>query len=294
MALQERMHRDLFYDAAIYYAFGVEKLCKAIVHDVNPLFLLETHSFENAVCAIYGHRLVERARKKVDKDVNRSLIPFQASMLRAAKFSQAVEDNIGRFTELANIRGALAHRSWTEVDMERSCEFLLRTFAPTVELFAREIEFGVEECFETEERHKWLIRISNRFLAEENYGEFVKDILARHLAIWESRKDDAAALQKAASDTEACLKKIKKSGPYPKSGVCPCCKQPAILLYQFIDRYSRDEVATVGSYAVGLACCHCDIYLSGYRAVDHFKLNDQVGDPFRKTFKVKVSDLIGD
>ena len=30
------MSRDLFYDAAIYYAFGVEELCKAFVHDVNP------------------------------------------------------------------------------------------------------------------------------------------------------------------------------------------------------------------------------------------------------------------
>ena len=50
------MNRDLFYDAAIYFGFGAEKLCKAIIHDVNPVFLLESNGFDNAVFAIYGHR----------------------------------------------------------------------------------------------------------------------------------------------------------------------------------------------------------------------------------------------
>ena len=121
--------RDAFYDAAIYYAFGMEKLLKAIIHDVNPVFLLESAGFENAVCAVYEKRMTEKTKKKVDKDVNRSLIPFQASMIRAAKFSQAVEDNFGRLTKLADIRGALAHRSWSGLDVHRDYDFLLMTFS---------------------------------------------------------------------------------------------------------------------------------------------------------------------
>ena len=50
--------------------------------------------------------------------------------------------------------------------------------------------------------------------------------------------------------------------------------------YRFIDEYSgQDSVSTVGAYAVGLGCCYCDLYLAGYRAVDHFKLNDQIETP---------------
>lgn len=152
-ALSERMDRDAFYDAAIYYVFGVEKLCRAIVHDVNPVFLLENAGFDNAICAIHQDRLTERARKKVDSDVKRSFIPFQPTMIRAAKFSEAVEANMGSFTELANIRGALAHRSISELNFERSSEFLLRMFVPTVELFAEAIVFEVMECFETEAQY---------------------------------------------------------------------------------------------------------------------------------------------
>ena len=48
-ALRSSMDRDNFYDAITYFAFGMEKLFKAIVHDVNPVFLLEGAGFENAV-----------------------------------------------------------------------------------------------------------------------------------------------------------------------------------------------------------------------------------------------------
>jgi hypothetical protein len=45
-ALCASKDRNSFYDAAIYYAFGMEKLLKAIVHKVNPVFLLESLKFE--------------------------------------------------------------------------------------------------------------------------------------------------------------------------------------------------------------------------------------------------------
>jgi hypothetical protein len=285
-ALQRKMDRDRFYDAAIYYAFGVEKLCKAIVHNVNPVFLLETTSFEAAAWSIYRDRLTEVAKLKLQK-VERTekstsrLLPFQPTLLRAAKFSQLIEDHLGRFLELAEIRGALAHRSWAERDMERDCDFMLRTFASTADLFASELSFESDHCFEDDKKRDWLRAISKSLLAQENYSEFVKDILARHLAIWNERKESPSDLLEAASKTEARLKLIDGGGPYPAKGVCPCCGQPAVLYYRFIDRYGLNEVTTVGTYAVGLGCYFCDIFLSGYRAVDHFKLNDQGFGPSR-------------
>ena len=91
-ALQEKMNRDLFYDAAIYYAFGVEKLCKAIIHEVNPVFLLEKDGFENAVMAFYEHRLVERPPLKLVKPARPNLVAFGPTLTRAASFSQAVKE----------------------------------------------------------------------------------------------------------------------------------------------------------------------------------------------------------
>jgi hypothetical protein len=250
-ALKERMDRDSLYDSAIYYAFGVEKLCKAIVHDVNPVFLLESHGFDNAICAVHEDRLTTRALKKVDKDVNRSLIAFNPTLIRAAKFSQAVEDNMGRFMELANIRGALAHRTVWELNGERSSEFLLRTFVPTVELFAEAIVFEALECFDSAEQYHVLKKISDNLFAQENYGEFIKDILARHLAIWEARKDDPAAVQKAATATETHTQNYHHRPAYANDGICPCCKQPAILIFRFADVYIPNEIVTAALMRLG-------------------------------------------
>ena len=46
-----------------------------------------------------------------------------------------------------------------------------------------------------------------------------------------------------------------------------------------------NEVAIVGTYAVGLQCFYCDFYIAGYRGVDHFQRNDQIKDPFRRNWK---------
>jgi hypothetical protein len=41
---------------------------------VNPVLLLDSHGFDIGICVLYENRLIDRAQKKVDKDVNRSLI----------------------------------------------------------------------------------------------------------------------------------------------------------------------------------------------------------------------------
>ena len=98
-----------------------------------------------------------------------------------------------------------------ELNWEKSGDFLMRMFAPAVELFAQELEFDVDECYESAEHWEWLKKTSAHLLAQENYEEYVKDILTKHLAIWEARKGDPAALQKVAGATEAFLKKMTRT-----------------------------------------------------------------------------------
>ena len=43
-----------------------------------------------------------------------------------------------------------------ELDWEKSGDFLMRMFAPAVELFAQELEFDVHECYESAEHWEWL------------------------------------------------------------------------------------------------------------------------------------------
>ena len=105
-------------------------------------------------------------------------------MLRAAKFSEAVEDNIGKLTKLADVRGALAHRSWEEIEIGETADFLLLTFAPMVELFAKEVGFDPNLCFDSASKRKRLKAVSKDLAAQNNYEEYIKGVLAKHLAIW--------------------------------------------------------------------------------------------------------------
>jgi hypothetical protein len=104
--LDDVMTQDQLNDAIIYFAFGVEKIFKAVLWDVNPLFLLEKPVFENACPALYMDKMHEKAKEKAGKEhenkkVNMQVLPFQGSMIRAATFSRAIEASIGAFTHLA-------------------------------------------------------------------------------------------------------------------------------------------------------------------------------------------------
>ena len=88
------------HDAIIFFAFGVEKLFKGILWDVNPLFIMENPGFENACGVLYRSQLRSKSKEKADKEdkqkaVNHSVLPFQGSMMRAKEFSETVASHMG-------------------------------------------------------------------------------------------------------------------------------------------------------------------------------------------------------
>lgn len=280
-ALSDDMGRDQLYDATIYYAFGIEKVCKAIVHDVNPVFLLENPKFENAAAVFYPDRLLPPVLKKfeTEKGYDRQLHAFKASMLMAAKFCKVVEDHIGAFTQLADYRGIVAHRSIGEMDTAAAARFLVKTFYPTVVVLAEALEFEETDCFDTPKKQEELRKASDAILAKEDFADEMRALLARHKAMWDARKTDPEEVEKRKATTRAVLAH-RMQGLYSTEMTCPACGQPCVLFYRFVDKIEDDAIATVGGYAVGLACFFCDLKIQGYGAIDHFKLNEQLQKAF--------------
>jgi hypothetical protein len=271
------MGRDDLYDGIVYFSFGIEKLCKAVVHDVSPVLLLEAQSPDNAIGVLFRDRLLPAARHLVDKrKPNPNLIPFQASMLLAAKFCQAVEDNVGAFTLLADYRGAVAHRSIEDMDAEEAAMFLRRVFFPTVEKLAEELEFESDECYDSQEEKGQLQAWSVRLAEDANVPARVQELLAAHRKIWDSRKDDPGMVEVARHYTKSTLENFRPGGPYSHGAPCPACGQQAIILYKFAGKhdYEEDSYVTTGMYAVGLCCRFCDLYTEDYAEIDYLKLND--------------------
>ena len=155
--LSREMSAEEIEDAVLFFAFGVERVCKAIVFDVNPAFVLESDGFDNCLRVVFRHKLTESGKVKIereaDKQANYNLLPFKPSMFRVAKFSCTVERNIGAFTKLSDFRGIVVHRSLSELDYEETSRFVLRLFYPTVSAFAADLKFSATECFRRAKTH---------------------------------------------------------------------------------------------------------------------------------------------
>ena len=278
-ALSDQMNRDGLYDATTYFAFGIEKLCKAVVHDINPLFLLESPKFENASALLYANRVRESAREKLGKqqdELNRSLVPFKPSLLMAARFSQVIEDHFGAFTYLGDLRGIVAHRSIDEMDIPEASRFLVRLFHPVVHKLAGDLDFDPMDCFDSDKKETELKEASASLVGTDDFKNRLDALIQTHKESWIRMSQDQPSVQSAAMETAEDLHRHGRGEPYFQSTDCLACGQHALLLYRFIDKTIEDGVATVGAYAIGLWCHYCKLMLQGYGAVDYFKLNGRL------------------
>ncbi len=106
---------DLLHDAVLFFAFGVEKVFKGILWNVNPLFTLEKPDFGNACGVLYQDKMLQKQREKAEKEdtknqFDKSVLAFGEAMKRAKVFSAVVSTHMGVLTHLADLRGILAHR----------------------------------------------------------------------------------------------------------------------------------------------------------------------------------------
>jgi len=267
-------------NAILQFAFGVERIFKSIVSDVNPLFILEREKFENALGVLYRDKLIPAHRKVVEKEAakqsgfNRNVLPFKGSMLRAAKFSQTVEDNIGAFTKLSDMRGVVAHRHLSELNRDEAWRFMLRIFHPTVERFAAELGYPAAEAFEGHSH--WLAEQSLRITAEENLKARLDKLFAEHAKRWEKAKSDAAHVAKAERSTAAALKNDPNRDTISEDTLCPACGRAAILTIEVdwdVEGASGPGFVT-GVYVSGLECYFCGLQLNDYEEFDYLKLNE--------------------
>lgn len=282
--LSERMASAEVQDAVMQFAFGVEKMFKGIVAHVNPLFVYEAAGFDNALGVLYRDRLIPKHREKVAKEdakpngFNRSVLPFKASMLRAAQFSQVVEDNLGAFTKLSDFRGAVAHRPLADLNHDDAQRLLLRLFQPVVDAFAAELKLDADKCYA--KNRSELADLSAKFVALENLKQRLESLFATHRAAWEKNMGNAKYVAKAEADTAAAFKSDPRSERHAEDHDCPACHNRAILWIEAdwdVEGSSGPGYIT-GVYVSGLECRYCGLSLTDYEEFDYLRLNDRLAD----------------
>jgi hypothetical protein len=280
--LADNMTEDDVHDAVIQFGFGIEKLCKSILFGVNPVYLLESPGFDNSINVFYSDKMIPSVRAKSEKEsgkkdgMNRNVIPLQASMLRAAKFSQGIEDNIGVFTKLADMRGTVAHRVLSQLNTADAQRFLLRLFHPIVTRLAAELGFSADQCFHNNAKAELLATMSQKLTKEENLKEKMEALLSKHYEEWLARKGDLAFVDKAKRETSAALANGRRSDPQARDQCCPACQNEAIMFVEAdwdVEGASGEGYIT-GVYVAGLECKFCGLEVYDFEETDYLKLNE--------------------
>lgn len=265
---------ELLHDSVLFFAFGVEKVFKGILWNVNPLFTIEKPGFANACGVLYQDKMVQKQREKAEKDdkknqFDRNVLAFGESMKRAMVFSSVVSTHIGVLTHLADLRGMLAHRLTKDMNKDEARSYLHRTFLPLVTALSKETGMQLPDW---QIADKEVLEEANA--REQHYFDFdnsMKRLIEKHLAVFVERKKDPGQLAKADRETQNALL-INRSSPqqaYP--AICPVCDSQALLVVTLNDQYAEREIDPEG-YPTGFECRYCDFQIHDYEEMDYFAI----------------------
>lgn len=123
--VQENLKTDLDYRKAVtFFAFGLEKLFKGILYDINPAFTLKNLSFDSALICLYKDKIklskVSQSDNKTDynkyikkiSDNNPKIcdtIGMSACIERMGLISHSVQKHKGDIYNIVNMRDDIAH-----------------------------------------------------------------------------------------------------------------------------------------------------------------------------------------
>lgn len=266
---------DRVHDATLFFAFGIEKMFKGILWDINPLFIMEETGFANACGVLYRDRLLEAPKTNADKEdkknaYKRNVLPFLGSMHRAKEFSKTVAAHVSVFCHLSDLRGILAHRTLKEYKGTVSQKFLLRVYHPIVTQFIAELSLDAAECFDGLEAS--LKEASEQECELYEFDQQLEQLIAKHQACFEKRKNDPAVMAKARELTTAALVNDPKADKRHYAAKCPSCSHRALLLTQKEEPHIFDDEFYQSEYIIAMECRYCGLELTDAEAMDRFGL----------------------
>lgn len=265
-------------DAVVYYSFGIERLAKGVLYDINPLFVLEKPDFEVAVQLLYLDRLVTKRRKGAEAEAKKRknsdihVHAFAAAITNAAQFSQTLLDHMGALHQLNEYRGIVAHRTCHDLPSEEVRRFMEKTFCPVVTAFAAEHKLEVAGFFASAGIQNKLCYLSSEIKREEDTEKSITELKSKHKAAWDQKKRNPESAERAAFKTNEELRaNVAEAGT--RWTTCPACGNAAVL-YLALDWEPGDGGAEIsGVYVDRLHCFYCDLSLRGYEQIDHLELN---------------------
>ncbi|HOS11874.1 MAG TPA: hypothetical protein PL148_08190 [Candidatus Aminicenantes bacterium] len=253
-------------DALIFYAFGMERIFKGILWDINHTFVLEDATFKNAAVVLYSSKLLSglASNKEFSPDPNNRIINYRVSLSRVKGFSLSADKHSNALFALSTHRDIIAHRPLSEINYESSRKLLLESFLPIMKDFSAELQVSLPEL------------VGNtipglEFLSDKYRGasaERLKRKIIFYKQEWDRIKDDPAHQKRI----ETLRGKNSRYGSSDKME-CPACGNMADLSLDVDCDYSDGIASVVGVFPVALYCNYCGLSLNDWDELDLLDIN---------------------
>jgi hypothetical protein len=246
-------------------AFGLERVFKAILYDINPIYVLQDDSFKNSAAVFYGPRFSHASSSLTDvvtSKPNSDVISFRTALFRACLFSGQVAEHRGRLMAINNIRDTIAHRPLSELD-EAKCRVSLLGDALAI---LKELEAG---------RYLDLKKLAGGRLTiiEKIAIEYNTDIDARVVERLEHHRKLYKAKVKEYPDIDAALGSRYKPGIDTGYLIeCPACGNTAEVETDVDYDVMDGEAVPVGEFVEHLHCKFCDLDVTDFEELEKMKI----------------------
>jgi hypothetical protein len=272
-----RMDDDDALLCVLLLAIGVERLLKGMLYNINPVFVFNKMTFNNAFPLLAYELLstlpTNMKLPELDR-AERETISLSQAITRCRYFSSTVKTHEALLRKLAETRDIIAHGETITVDRQFIRPLLIKEFRPLISQFTEELGFPEKTLYTPLPQMLCLYEDEPLPEPEKEVSEVVKEKIERHLAEWNKRKNDEEFEKRQSVQTKA----VSSVGAKVLLA-CPACGNESILFYEPDFDYSDGQAWLSGFYATKLECFFCGITISKYDEIDFLNLNQVFREP---------------
>ena len=243
------------------FALGFERLFKGILHEVNPVYLLQDESFKNSAPLLYKHKfdLAGQSTKSFESTVAENpcgdVLAFRAALFRCCLFSAAINKNKGRLMRLNGMRDIIAHRLLAELDLDK-CRSMILGDAFNV---LRDLE-AAHILDLSELAGKRLATLQRLAIGQsEDVSKRVEEILKFHEEFYRRRQKRDGRFERILKDKYS---ERKVGGDYWIP--CPACGNTAEVHTEIDYDWCDHEAVPIGIFITRLRCAFCKLDVDDY------------------------------
>lgn len=270
--IDAEMTMENVHDSILYFAFGVERLCKGLLYDLNPALILASGKYVDLVRLSYLDKVVDQDFLKQNKDKGVQAATFSEILNRSVLFSISCKENKAVLTNLKEYRNVLAHQALSKFNEENTRIWLLGVYYPVVSSLATELSINLTDVFGAREAvlESYSLQAQHQQAIEKRVGI----IIGAHKSNWQKiNSPNHIAIAQRSTSLDLHQPRNSHDNSYEEYE-CPACGNAAVLEIEPEFDYADGHGYLAGAYPTELRCHYCSFKITDHEDMSFLNLDD--------------------